>query len=78
MPGGRHDGSPKNGAWFIVGLSNPHDLGPSMTDAFDREVFDGQELVFQWGDPGDSAYVIEEGCVEVLTGVGPEQRRIAI
>ena len=49
-----------------------------MTDAFDREVFEGQELVFQWGDPGDSAYVIEEGCVEVLTGQGTEQRRIAI
>jgi EAL domain-containing protein (putative c-di-GMP-specific phosphodiesterase class I) len=49
-----------------------------MTDAFDREVYDGQELVFQWGDLGDSAYVIEEGCVEVLTGVGPELRRIAI
>ncbi|MES2947206.1 MAG: EAL domain-containing protein [Pseudomonadota bacterium] len=49
-----------------------------MTDAFDREVFEGQELVFQWGDPGDSAYVIEEGCVEVLTGVGAAQRRIAI
>jgi EAL domain-containing protein (putative c-di-GMP-specific phosphodiesterase class I) len=49
-----------------------------MIDTFDREVFEGQELVFQWGDPGDSAYVIEEGCVEVLSGVGPEQRRIAI
>jgi EAL domain-containing protein (putative c-di-GMP-specific phosphodiesterase class I) len=49
-----------------------------MTDAFDREVYDGQELVFQWGDLGDSAYVIEDGCVEVLTGVGPELRRIAI
>ncbi len=49
-----------------------------MTDAFDREVFEPQELVFQWGDPGDSAYVIEEGCVEVLSGVGSEHRRIAI
>lgn len=49
-----------------------------MTDAFDREVFNIQELVFRWGDPGDSAYVIEEGCVEVLSGHGPEQRRIAI
>lgn len=49
-----------------------------MTDAFVREVFDRQEMVFQWGDPGDSAYVIEEGCVEVLAGVGPQQRRIAI
>ena len=35
-------------------------------------------MVFQWGDPGDSAYVIEEGCVEVLTGVGTAQRRLAI
>jgi EAL domain-containing protein (putative c-di-GMP-specific phosphodiesterase class I) len=49
-----------------------------MTEAFDRVVFGGQEMVFQWGDPGDSAYVIEEGCVEVLTGAGTAQRRIAI
>ena len=49
-----------------------------MKDAFDREVFIAQEVVFQWGDPGESAYVIEEGCVEVLTSVGLEQRRIAI
>lgn len=49
-----------------------------MTEAFDRVVFDGQELVFQWGDPGDSAYVIEEGCVEVLANDGAQQRRIAI
>ena len=49
-----------------------------MTEAFDRVFFDGQEFVFQWGEPGDSAYVIEEGCVEVLTGEGSGQRRIAI
>ena len=49
-----------------------------MTDTFDREVFESQELVFRWGDPGDSAYVIEEGCVEVLSGHATEQRRIAI
>jgi EAL domain-containing protein (putative c-di-GMP-specific phosphodiesterase class I) len=49
-----------------------------MTDAFDREVFESQELVFKWGDPGDSAYVIEEGCVEVLSGQGPAQQRIAM
>lgn len=49
-----------------------------MTDAFDRERFGAQELVFQWGDPGESAYVIEEGCVEVLGGPGPEQTRIAM
>jgi|GEM_PF-755644 len=61
-----------------VRRSHSHASGTTMTDAFDREVYDGQELVFQWGDLGDSAYVIEEGCVEVLTGVGPELRRIAI
>jgi len=49
-----------------------------MTDAFDRVVFGGQEMVFQWGDPGDSAYVIEEGCVEVLANTGTAQRRIAL
>lgn len=49
-----------------------------MTDAFDREVYDRQELVFQWGDLGDSAYVIEQGCVEVLAGAGSELRRIAV
>lgn len=61
-----------------VGRGYSHASGTTMTDAFDREVYDGQELVFQWGDLGESAYVIEEGCVEVLTGVGPELRRIAI
>lgn len=49
-----------------------------MTDAFDRERFDANELVFRWGDPGESAYVIEEGCVEVLAGAGAEPTRIAI
>lgn len=61
-----------------VRRGHSHASGTTMTDAFDREVYDGQELVFQWGDLGDSAYVIEDGCVEVLTGVGPELRRIAI
>jgi len=49
-----------------------------MTDAFDRQRFDTNELVFQWGDIGDSAYVIEEGCVEVLAGGGTEPTRIAM
>lgn len=74
--------------WFIVnqmhapgvgvgdGISNH--WGGSMADTFDRVVLGGQEMVFRWGDPGDSAYVIEEGCVEVLTGGGLEPRRIAI
>ena len=43
-----------------------------------RELFQAQEMVFSWGDPGDSAYVIEEGCVEVFAGEGSQQRRIAL
>ena len=35
-------------------------------------------MVFSWGDPGDSAYVIEEGCVEVFAGEGSQQKRIAL
>ncbi|OYU44079.1 MAG: hypothetical protein CFE44_14880 [Burkholderiales bacterium PBB4] len=49
-----------------------------MTQELNREVFQGQEMVFAWGDPGESAYVIEEGCVEVLSGQGDNQRRIAL
>jgi EAL domain-containing protein (putative c-di-GMP-specific phosphodiesterase class I)/CRP-like cAMP-binding protein len=47
-------------------------------ELFKRERFDGQEVVFHSGDPGDSAYVIEEGCVEVLTGAGGNPRRLAV
>jgi EAL domain-containing protein (putative c-di-GMP-specific phosphodiesterase class I) len=49
-----------------------------MKENFDREQFQSQELVFQWGDVGESAYVIEEGCVEVLAGPRQAQRRIAM
>jgi len=49
-----------------------------MNDAFDRQHFQSQELVFTWGELGDSAYVIEEGCVEVLGGSGATLHRIAL
>lgn len=49
-----------------------------MSQELKREVFQAQELVFSWGDPGESAYVIEEGCVEVLASQGDSQRRIAL
>jgi EAL domain-containing protein (putative c-di-GMP-specific phosphodiesterase class I)/CRP-like cAMP-binding protein len=52
--------------------------GASTVELFKRERFGGQEVVFHSGGPGDSAYVIEEGCVEVLTGTGDELRRIAV
>ena len=49
-----------------------------MSQDLNREFFQGQEMVFSWGDPGDSAYVIEEGCVEVFAGQGGQQKRIAL
>jgi EAL domain-containing protein (putative c-di-GMP-specific phosphodiesterase class I) len=49
-----------------------------VSQDLNRELFQGQEIVFSWGDPGDSAYVIEEGCVEVLAGQGSQQKRIAL
>lgn len=47
-------------------------------DTFTRERFDGRQVVFQSGDPGTSAYVIEDGCVEVLVGAGENQRRVTV
>lgn len=47
-------------------------------DTFTRERFDGREIVFRSGDPGTSAYVIEEGCVEILSGEGKAQRRLTV
>ncbi len=49
-----------------------------MHQDLNREIFQGQEIVFSSGDPGDSAYVIEEGCVEVLVGDSDNPRRIAL
>ena len=37
-----------------------------MFDELDREIFSAGELIFRIGDPGDCAYVIEAGCVEVF------------
>ncbi len=47
-------------------------------DTFTRDHFDGLDIIFRSGDPGDSAYVIEEGCVEVLKGEGDNQRRVTV
>lgn len=47
-------------------------------DTFTRERFSGGAIVFRSGEPGNSAYVIEEGCVEVLRGEGENQRRVTV
>lgn len=41
-----------------------------MNDALPREKFPAGFTVFGFGDPGDSAYAIESGCVEVLSSEG--------
>ena len=46
--------------------------------SFTKEQFDSREIIFHSGEPGACAYVIEEGCVEVLRGEGDEQRRIVV
>jgi EAL domain-containing protein (putative c-di-GMP-specific phosphodiesterase class I) len=48
-----------------------------ITDTFTREHFDAGETIFSLGDPGTSAYVIEQGSVEVLKGEGENLQRVA-
>lgn len=50
----------------------------TLISEFSREVLAAGVAVFQVGDTGDSAYVIESGCVEVLVGAPPAQQRVAV
>ncbi len=50
----------------------------TLISEFSREVLAAGEAVFQIGDTGDSAYVIESGCVEVLVGATQPQQRVAV
>ena len=47
-------------------------------DGLTREIFAPLGIICRAGDPGDCAYVIEEGCVEVLRGEGEDQRLVAV
>lgn len=49
-----------------------------MKDLFKRESHAAGAVVFHQGEPGDAAYVVEEGCVEVMTGLPLAQKRIAV
>jgi EAL domain-containing protein (putative c-di-GMP-specific phosphodiesterase class I) len=49
-----------------------------MFDEFDREIFAGGEHIFSYGDPGDCAYLIEEGVVEVFVVEQGKERRIKL
>lgn len=50
----------------------------SIPDTFTRERFSEGETIFKYGDPGTSAYVIEQGSVEVLKGQGDHLQRVAM
>ena len=47
-------------------------------DNFSRDFIDAGQVVFRAGDPGDCAYVIEEGCVEVLREEPAASHRVAV
>jgi EAL domain-containing protein (putative c-di-GMP-specific phosphodiesterase class I)/CRP-like cAMP-binding protein len=47
-------------------------------EGLNREVIPSHTTVFCAGDPGDAAYVIESGCVEVLAGPSKAPRRVAV
>lgn len=49
-----------------------------MFDELDREVFAAGQLIFQHGDWGDCAYLIEKGVVEVFVVVQGAERRIKL
>ena len=48
-----------------------------MTDELPRERLPANCTIFNFGDAGDSAFVIEAGCVEILSGDEPP-RRLAV
>lgn len=49
-----------------------------LFDQFDREVFSSGQEIFRHGDPGDCAYLIEEGAVEVLVLKPDGEHRIKV
>ena len=47
-------------------------------DNFSRDFVEAGQVVFRAGEPGDCAYVIEEGCVEVLREDTVAAQRLAV
>ncbi len=50
----------------------------TIVNGLNREEFDTNRTVFRTGDSGESAYVIESGCVEVLVGPADAPKRVAV
>lgn len=54
---------------------------PDLTDTARSRllvVHEAGEMIFGEGEPGAEMYIIEEGEVEILKGIGPNQRRLAL
>lgn len=54
------------------------DLVAAAAAELPREHFAEGAIVFADGDPGDSAYVIERGCVEILANINGKYQRVAL
>ncbi len=50
----------------------------TMVNGLSRETLETRMTVFRTGEYGDSAYVIESGCVEVLVGPDDATKRVAV
>lgn len=49
-----------------------------MFEGLHRETFHPGEIIFNEGEDGDRAYLIESGCVEICVGNGARQRRVSL
>lgn len=49
-----------------------------MFEGLHRETFHPGDVIFNEGEDGDRAYLIESGCVEICVGNGDRQRRVSL
>lgn len=49
-----------------------------MFEGLHREIFHPGDVIFNEGEDGDRAYLIESGCVEICVGNGARQRRVSL
>lgn len=49
-----------------------------MFEGLHREMFHPGDVIFNEGEDGDRAYLIESGCVEICVGNGDRQRRVSL
>ncbi|MDD0837597.1 EAL domain-containing protein [Curvibacter sp. HBC61] len=49
-----------------------------VSTGFQRETYAANAIVFRAGEAGEAAYVIDQGCVEILLGPEGDQRRVDV